>query len=118
MDTREPEVFGPALWFTLHNGAMRYPEEASPIVAEKMKSFILGLPYMVPCENCQSHAISYIEKHYDELSEVVKGQKNLFKFFFDFHNYVNKRLGKPEMSLESAMQLYSGGTQLKIMKYN
>ncbi len=117
MDTRDPEVFGPALWFTLHNGAIRYPEEASPIVAEKMKGFILGLPYMVPCENCQSHAISYVEKHYDELSEVCKGQKNLFKFFFDFHNYVNKRLGKPEMSFENAWQLYSGGNNLKVMKY-
>lgn len=118
MDTRDPEVFGPAFWFTLHNGSIRYPEEASPIVLEKMKGFILGLPYMVPCENCQSHAISYIEKHYDELSEVCKGQKNLFKFFFDFHNYVNKRLGKPEMSFENAWQLYSGGTNLKVMKYN
>jgi hypothetical protein len=118
MDIREPDVFGPALWFTLHNGSLRYPEDASPIVAEKMKGFILGFPYMVPCETCQSHAIAYVEKHYDELSEVCKGQKNLFKFFFDFHNYVNKRLGKPELSMEQALKLYAEDSQLKIMSYN
>jgi hypothetical protein len=117
LDMRDPEVFGPALWFTLHNGASNYPEEASPIVVEKMKNFILGLPYIISCENCQSHAIAYIEEHYESMCESCKGKDTLFKWFFDFHNYVNKRLGKPQMKLEDAINLYSSNSKIRVMKY-
>ena len=117
LDMRDPEVFGPPLWFTLHNGATNYPEIASPIISEKMKNFILGLPYIISCENCQSHAIAYIEEHYEKMCEACKGRDELFKFFFDFHNYVNKRLKKPEMKLEDAIKLYSNGSKIHVMKY-
>ena len=33
--------------------------------------------------------------------------EHLFKFFVDMHNMVNKRYGKPEMSLEDAYRLYN-----------
>jgi hypothetical protein len=116
-DIREPEVFGPSMWFTLHNGSKHYPKEASPIVAEKMKGFILGFPYMIPCEKCQHHAIAYIEEHYSSIDEAIKGSDSLFKFFWEFHNFVNKRLNKPQISLENAKKLYSEDSTIKIMNY-
>jgi hypothetical protein len=116
-DIREPEVFGPSMWFTLHNGAIHYPKEASPIVAEKMKGFILGFPYMIPCEKCQHHAIAYIEEHCSSIDEAIKGSDSLFMFFWKFHNYVNERLNKPQISLENAKKLYSENSTIKIMNY-
>ena len=32
-----PEVWGPAFWFSLHNGAIKYPENPSPLWKERMK---------------------------------------------------------------------------------
>ncbi len=102
----DPEVFGPPLWFTLHNGSVYYPENASPIVAEKMKGFILGIPYIIPCQECASHASQYIEENLNNLEIFCSGREMLFAFFCDFHNYVNNRVGKNPMSLEDAKKLY------------
>lgn len=116
--TGNPEVWGPAFWFSLHNGALRYPKNASPIWKDRMKNFIIGIPVMVPCEMCSVHATAYIEKNYDKLDDVVSNRDKLFEFFHTFHNYVNKRLGKPQMSLEDAIKLYSSPAKVTKLQLN
>jgi hypothetical protein len=107
-----PEVWGPAFWFSLHNGALRYPKQASPIWKERMKHFIMGIPVMVPCEKCADHATAHLEDNWSNMDNIVSGRDNLFKFFWEFHNFVNQRLGKPQMSLEDAYKLYGGNIKV------
>lgn len=116
-NTSAPDVFGPAFWFTLHNGASKYPIEASPIQAEKMKGFIKGIPVMLPCEKCSSHAQTYIESKDNELDDIVSGREKLFTFFWEFHNYVNRRYGKPEPTLEEAKMMFMGKARVASLKY-
>tara|TARA_B100001059_G_scaffold217659_1_gene237115 strand:- start:1964 stop:2455 length:492 start_codon:yes stop_codon:yes gene_type:complete len=111
-----PEVWGPAFWFSLHNGATKYPLNASPLWRERMKSFIKGIPVMVPCEKCADHATAYIESC-SNLDEVVKNRVSLFKFFVDFHNFVNRRLGKHEIPLKTAIDLYTGTANVLTVEY-
>ncbi len=111
----DPNIWGPAFWFTIHNGANHYPENASPIVAERMKGFLLGLPEMIPCRNCQVHARAHLEG--SDLDEVCSGRASLFKFLVDFHNYVNKRYNKPVMAVEDAIALYSNGATIDVISY-
>ena len=111
-----PEIFGPPLWFSLHNGALNYPEVASPIVKERMKSFILALPIMLPCETCKNHANEFIENNKEYLDTICSTRENLFNFFVDFHNNVNSFTNKPIMSREGALKLYSGN--IKITKFS
>lgn len=106
LTNRSPEVWGPHFWFTLHNGALNYPSLANPLCIERMKNFIIGIPVMIPCETCKEHATAYIESHKDYLEHICSGRDKLFKFFVDFHNYVNIRLKKPEMSYDDAYRLY------------
>lgn len=101
-----PEVFGPPLWFTMHNASTQYPVKPSPMVVESMKGFILSIPLLVPCEKCSVHACTFIESKYDTLTRVCSSQESLFEFFVDFHNYVNERLSKPAMSYDTAKILY------------
>lgn len=103
---RSPEVWGPPFWFTLHNGALNYPSLANPLCIERMKNFIIGIPVMIPCETCKEHATAYIEQHKDYLDYTCASRDKLFKFFVDFHNYVNIRLKKPEMGYDDAYRLY------------
>lgn len=103
---RSPEVWGPPFWFTLHNGALNYPSLANPLCIERMKNFIIGIPVMIPCETCKEHATAYIESNKDYLDYICASRDKLFKFFVDFHNYVNIRLKKPEMSYDDAYRLY------------
>jgi len=114
----DPRVWGPAFWFTLHNGAARYPIKASPICAERMKGFILGMPIMIPCEKCQDHATSHIEANYGRLDKIVSGREQLFNFFVSFHNYVNERYNKPIMSNEDAYALYTSGVNVTKLEYS
>ena len=89
VNSGSPFVWGPAFWFSMHNGAWRYPKSASPFWKSRMKSFIQGIPVMLPCENCADHACAYIESQKHNLDHIVRGKDNLIKFFVDFHNFVN-----------------------------
>ena len=90
----------------LHSGSANYPEKASPIAKNRMKLFILGLPYILPCNNCFEHALDYIEKNKGNLDQICEGKESLFEFFNSFHNEVNKRLNKPVCSLKKAKDEY------------
>lgn len=102
----DPKIWGPPFWFTLHNSAVHYPIQASPIVKERMKHRIFAIPYEIPCSNCRPHAIDFIEKNRPQLENIVSGRHNLFQFYVDFHNKVNERYGKPIWTYEQAYELY------------
>jgi hypothetical protein len=106
--TSNPNIWGPPFWFSLHISSLYYPEEASPIVKERMKNRILAIPYEIPCSLCRPHASSYIEKNRENLDQIVKGRDSLFKFYVDFHNDVNRRYGKEIWTYEKAYNYYSG----------
>lgn len=113
----DPSLFGPPLWFVLHNGASCYPHRPSPIVQKNMMGFIDGLHVIIPCASCKEHAYRFIKNH--TLATVTASRETLFRFFVQFHNYVNIRHGKRTMSLEEAKQLYGfdkphGGGLIKI----
>uniref|UniRef100_A0A6C0CZD7 thiol oxidase n=1 Tax=viral metagenome TaxID=1070528 RepID=A0A6C0CZD7_9ZZZZ len=101
-----PDVWGPKFWYSLHNGAAKYPIKASIVYINKMKEFILGIPYILSCEKCLNHANLFIEKHYDRLEDICSERIKLFDFFVDFHNEVNRINRKPSMSYEEAYKLY------------
>jgi hypothetical protein len=105
-DTTNPSKWGPSFWYILHNAAAHYPENAAPICAERIKGFILGIPYMLPCKSCSNDAMIYIDSRSSELNDICKSRKSLFDFFYQFHNYVNTKTGKTQLSKESAYKLY------------
>lgn len=117
VNSANPEVWGPAFWFSLHNGALRYPIQASPTWKERMKHFILGIPVMVPCEKCSDHATAHLEANYYRMDEIVSSRSKLFEFFWEFHNFVNERLNKPKMTLDDAYKMYSGEVLLTKLEY-
>lgn len=115
--TTSPDVFGPPMWFTLHNGASKYPHKPGVLVKERMKYFILGIPVMIPCARCREDATAYIEKFKDSLDDICSSRLKLFEFFFTFHNVVNKKLNKPIMSYEDAIKLYSDDVEVNKLTY-
>jgi hypothetical protein len=116
-NSENPEVWGPAFWFVVHNGSARYPLKPSNIWKERMKGFIFGMPALIPCEKCADHATAHIEANRERMDEVVSSRENLFNFFVDFHNYVNERYGKRIVGYEEAMQIYTRKTNVKKLSY-
>lgn len=113
--TADPRVWGPAVWFTLHNGAAHYPNKPSDAAKHHMKGFIKGLPYMIPCEECAHHAWNHIQN--TNLDNVVSSRDKLFAYFVDFHNFVNKRYNKPIFTVEQAEKIYMSGANVTKLEY-
>lgn len=107
VSSSNPKIWGPPFWYTLHNSSLYYPENPSQIVRERMKNRILAIPYELPCASCRQHAISFIENSRYKLEDVVSTKDKLFKFYVDFHNQVNLRNGKEELSYDDAKKIYS-----------
>lgn len=112
---QNPAVWGPAFWFSLHNGAMRYPEIASRLYRMRMRDFIRGLPYMIPCAECAEHAKLFINSQ--NLAEVVHGRESLIAFYVKMHNKVNERYGKQQFTVEEVKNMYSQGANIRTMQY-
>lgn len=100
----EPDVFGPAMWFTFHNGAVFYPKKPTAYVRNGMKQFIMNVPLIAPCLSCKEHLYAYLRRV--DLDDAVASRENLFKFWVDLHNFVNERYGKQTMSLKEAKRIY------------
>ena len=114
----DPTVWGPAFWFSLHNGASQYPVSASPFWSKRMKAFIEGIPVMLPCEKCSTHAASFIDAHSDEIEQAVRGRDSLFAFFVKFHNFVNERVGKPTITLQEALDIFGGSANVITLEFS
>lgn len=100
----DPDAFGPAFWFTLHNATTTYPNQPTPAIQNSMKQLLINMPLLVPCVNCKEHFYAFLRKA--NLDAATSSRENLFRFFVDIHNYVNKRYRKPEMTLEAAKLMY------------
>lgn len=105
--TKDPSVWGPSLWLFLHISSAHYPIHASNMCKERAKWFIRGIPMMLPCESCANHAQKFIESNEHRLDTIVSSRENLFKFFVDFHNYVNARFSKSLIQYDEAFNLYT-----------
>ena len=101
-----PQYWGPRLWNFLHTSSLSYPAKPSLDVQEKMSYFINNLPITLPCYACQQHAAQYLKTHEIELKQSLKSRESLFKFFVDFHNFVNKMTNKPTYTYEEALHFY------------
>lgn len=100
----DPNVFGPPFWFVLHNAAVMYPVTPTNYVKNGMIQLLANLPLIVPCIYCREHFYSFITEA--NLNAAVASKESLFSFFVSIHNYVNRRYGKNEISLDEAKELY------------
>lgn len=103
----DPQEWGPHLWYYLHTCAANYPKNPSREQRRGMKNWLQNLKWTIPCKMCSDHYGSYIFKNQNRLDEICQNRENLFAFFVDIHNKVNRRNNKPEMSLEDAKKLYN-----------
>lgn len=97
-----PHVFGPGTWWNLHMDGLNadnYDDQQTYIRNVNKKLAAL------PCLECRNHAMEYLIKNpVNKFSGIEEGY---FRWSWEFHNTVNKRLGKPELPYDLAKSLYS-----------
>lgn len=99
-----PQIFGPKMWSVLHTAASAYPVYPKENEIEEMKYFIIGLPAAIPCVKCKTDTRNFINTF--SSNYMFTNRETLFAFTVELHNYVNRKLGKPELSMDSAKKLW------------
>lgn len=86
---------GNLLWSALHRRALAVP------AGESDAAWLAGFRQAIPCGDCR--------KHWDAmLAATPPDWSAYFAWTVARHNEVNRRLGKPEMGLEEALQRWGG----------
>lgn len=97
-----PPIFGPILWDGLHLMAFSYPDTPSKQRQESFQDMLKNMAENLPCPGCSLHFGKYLEQHPCQTESKDKLKKWLHKF----HNTVNLRTGKREMTEEEAEERF------------
>ena len=106
MNLKDPLIFGPGLWFSIHILAMNSNTYESKVLFWKILNIYIE---NMKCLNCYSHAKKYISSNKFDISEkkIMNGKDiSAFYYTWKFHNDVNRRLGKVTLSFKNAYNIY------------
>lgn len=96
-----PKITGPGLWFWIHITSLDATTKSSK---EYYIHNLTLLSNRHPCGMCRSHMKSYLNENPPQ--EFMSIDKGLFIHSVNFHNAVNRRLGKSVLSLKDAYNMY------------
>jgi hypothetical protein len=96
-------VWGPPTWKLLHCMVIKAKDIMSPSQIEDLKKLIERIVTNLPCPICSGHAMAYFKKNYYNRVQTLS---QLRMFIFLFHNSVNQRLDKPQITYEEHLVLY------------
>ena len=98
--------WGRSGWDFMHAITFAYPErDPSPPQQDAAKSFFGALPHLLPCDECCEHCRHGMASR-PPTDAVVASRETLARWLVDFHNSVNPRLGKPQVSFDEARRTY------------
>jgi len=96
------DKYGPGIWFMLHLMS------AHATTLDLKHAFVQNVTVLgehFPCENCRHHFSAYVKEH--PIKDYIDREKGLFLWVWEFHESVNKRLGKTSMSYDEAWSQFS-----------
>jgi hypothetical protein len=101
------DKYGPGIWFMLHLTAAHATTQP---LKESFISNVSVLGENFPCENCRHHFAAYVKEH--PLAQYVAIDRGLFRWTWEFHESVNKRLGKQHVSFEDAWKQFNASSAI------
>ena len=90
--------WAPPTWIFFHTFAAKINKEFFELHRDQCLSIIKMSCHCLPCPECTRHAIHYLAR---VNSNTIKTKEDLIEMLLDFHNAVNRRLGKAQFSKES-----------------
>jgi hypothetical protein len=102
MEGIDNAVWGPVFWTMCHYITLTYPNSPSEEEKEHVKQFFELLQYLLPCPYCRHHYKQNLTKN-PLTDDILSIKLKLVLWFIDIHNYVNRQLGKNEITIEDAL---------------
>ena len=95
--------WGNACWYLFHTLAYKLKENQEKEIPVLL-DHILAICGNLPCPDCSNHATITLKR----LNRRAVNSKEMFvKILFEFHNMVNKRIGKKQFTREQHDEMYS-----------
>lgn len=98
------DIWGPAAWRFLHTITFAYPDIPTIEQKRSYKLFFEQLHNVLPCTICREHFKENLKKY--PIESGLDSKDKLVKWLIDFHNEVNKSLGKRQYSYKEVYKLY------------
>lgn len=106
---------GPNIWKSIHYIALYYPEKPTYNDKQNYYIFFTNLATVLPCKKCQKNYTKNLIEY--PIESNLESREKLFEWTVNIHNIVNKELGKKQMSLEKAYDIYKND-KIKYYDYN
>ena len=97
MTNLEPKVWGPHYWFFLHTIAMSYPIYPNAVTKKKYYEFIQNIPLFIPIDKIASDFSKLLDQY--PVQPYLDNRESLIRWLWFIHNKINKKLEKPQISL-------------------
>ena len=99
------EEWGPLIWLILHTFAEKAGQQTNAItMGDEMRAwplFVSSLSLMLPCPYCKDHFQQYLKDTPFQLpSDYMLWKTYIPEYFYQFHEDVNRRIGKPSFPQE------------------
>jgi len=96
------------IWDMIHSKARDATDESSQ---RDFIEFMSEVCKYIPCGDCSQHCKNYLSSHpftnYINIRDEQDGRLiGMFIWSWLFHNAVNKRLGRPQMEWQRAVNIY------------
>ena len=93
----DPEIWGPHYWFFLHTIAMTYPHHPNAVTKKKYYEFVQNLPLFIPVEQISKEFSLLLDKY--PITPYLDNRESFIRWMHFIHNKINKKLEKPQISL-------------------
>jgi hypothetical protein len=93
----DPKVWGPSIWNTIHHAAISADKSKN---GSDFKKFIFAIGPLLPCFTCKEDFEAY-------LKSSAPQESHYFEWSVKAHNYVNKKLGKTQISMDDALKIWT-----------
>jgi hypothetical protein len=96
-------IWGPVYWKMFHYVTLTYPLSPKDDDKQRIKDFFSNIvPHILPCPFCRVHYKKNLEIN-PLTDDILDIKFKLVIWLINMHNYVNKQLGKNEMTIEDAL---------------
>ena len=96
VDTLPKKGWGPKFWRCLHLMAESFPLEPTEYDKIRYREWLSITLELLPCMECRKHANQYMQEN----PINFKTREEFAMYVYNFHNEVNRRLGKPIISMD------------------
>ena len=109
--------WGPAAWRFLHTISFTYSNSPTEEEKKTMYYFLHFFSKVIPCTKCRTDFESYINETLTLGSKHLNTKETLIAYINDSHNYVNRKIGKREYTLDESKNKYLKMEDYTVQKY-